>query len=73
MTEAVAGDGAFVEIQGRKIQAGVNPVFAEAAAKTIPLGRPGTPDEAAGAIYLLCLPEADYINGQCVTVNGGKN
>jgi 3-oxoacyl-[acyl-carrier protein] reductase len=37
----------------------------------IPLGRAGSPDEAAGAIFLLCLPEADYISGQVVPVTGG--
>ena len=30
------------------------------------LGRAGTPDEAAGAVYLLCLPEADYITGEVI-------
>jgi len=36
------------------------------------LGRAGTPEEAAGAIYLLCLPEADYITGEVVLVTGGQ-
>ena len=30
----------------------------------IPLGRGGTPDEAAGAVYLFCIPESNYISGQ---------
>ena len=34
--------------------------------KGIPLGRAGTTDEAAGAVYLLCLPEADYITGEVI-------
>jgi 3-oxoacyl-[acyl-carrier protein] reductase len=36
------------------------------------LGRSGTPEEAAGAIYLLCLPEADYITGEVILVSGGQ-
>ncbi|MFG2524959.1 SDR family NAD(P)-dependent oxidoreductase [Streptomyces sp. NPDC048527] len=72
MTEAVADAGAFVEIEGRKIKAGVNAQFAATAAAQIPLGRPGTPQEAAGAVYALCLPETDYVSGQCLSVNGGK-
>ena len=73
MTEAVVGHGAaFVEIEGRKIKVGVSEQFAATAAASIPLGRPGTPQEAAGAVYVLCSPDSDYISGQCVNVNGGK-
>ena len=39
--------------------------------RAIPLGRAETPEEAAGAVYLLCLPEADYITGQVLEVSGG--
>ncbi|WP_370617712.1 SDR family NAD(P)-dependent oxidoreductase [Mumia sp. Pv 4-285] len=72
MTEAVAGDDAFVEIEGRKIKVGINPDRAAMAARTIPFGRPGTPVEAAGAVYLLCTPESDYVNAQCLVVDGGQ-
>ncbi|SBW22946.1 hypothetical protein FDG2_3343 [Candidatus Protofrankia californiensis] len=37
----------------------------------IPLGRGGTPAEAAGAVYLLCTSESDYISGQTVICGGG--
>ncbi|MNP66025.1 gluconate 5-dehydrogenase [compost metagenome] len=37
----------------------------------ISLGRPGTPDEAAGAIYLMCIPESDYVSGQTLICGGG--
>ena len=37
----------------------------------IPLGRAGTPEDAAGAVYLLCTPESDYISGQTVVCGGG--
>lgn len=36
-----------------------------------PLGRPGTPEEVAAAIHFLCLPEAGYITGQVLSVDGG--
>jgi len=39
--------------------------------KGIPLGRAGTPEEAAGAVYLFCLPESSYISGEVLTVGGG--
>ncbi|WP_086823026.1 SDR family NAD(P)-dependent oxidoreductase [Streptomyces sp. NRRL B-24572] len=72
MTEATADDEAFVEIEGRRIKVGVSPQIAAAVARTNPFGRPGTPAEAAGAVYLLCTPEADYISAQVVTVDGGS-
>jgi 3-oxoacyl-[acyl-carrier protein] reductase len=37
----------------------------------VPLGRWGTPEEAAGAAYLFCSPESDYISGQVVVCGGG--
>ena len=37
----------------------------------IPLGRAGTAEEAAGAVYLFCLPESDFISGEVITVAGG--
>ena len=37
----------------------------------IPLGRGGTPEEAAGSVYLFCSPDSDYVSGQCLVVNGG--
>lgn len=36
-----------------------------------PLGRFGTPEEIASAIHFLCLPEAGYITGQIIGVDGG--
>lgn len=37
----------------------------------IPLGRLGTPEEAADGVYLFCAPESNYISGQVITVGGG--
>ncbi|HVB73437.1 MAG TPA: 3-oxoacyl-[acyl-carrier-protein] reductase [Ktedonobacteraceae bacterium] len=38
-----------------------------------PLGRFGTPEEIASAINYLCLPEAGYITGQILGVDGGMS
>jgi 3-oxoacyl-[acyl-carrier protein] reductase len=37
----------------------------------IPLKRLGTPEKMADAIVFLCSPEADYITGQTLNVDGG--
>ncbi|MGW6656541.1 SDR family NAD(P)-dependent oxidoreductase [Rhodococcus sp. NPDC055024] len=72
MTEAVAGDDSFVEIGGRKIKAGVSAAVLERVKTSNPLGRPGTPAEAAGAVYVLCTQDTDYVSGQCLTVDAGS-
>jgi len=40
-------------------------------AKRIPLGRVGQPEDVAGVIYFLCTPDAGYMTGSIVTVDGG--
>ena len=40
-------------------------------AQRTPLGPKLTPDEVAGAVYLLCLPEASMITGHTLFVDGG--
>jgi len=43
----------------------------EAYHKAIPLARYGTPEEIAGAVAYLCSPEAAYVNGHTLPVDGG--
>ncbi|EEL49561.1 Uncharacterized oxidoreductase ykuF [Bacillus cereus Rock3-44] len=48
----------------------------EAAKRTlqsVPLGRLGTPEEIAGLAFYLCSDEAAYINGTCMTMDGGQH
>jgi 3-oxoacyl-[acyl-carrier protein] reductase len=60
-----------IEIEGREIQAGVPSSVLGALKTMVPLGRAGTVEEAAGGVYLLCIPESDYISGQVLIVGGG--
>ncbi len=68
---AAATDEQTVDIDGRTIKVGVNPMILQAAQHIAPLGRIGTPEDAAGAVYLLCLPESDYITGEVLACSGG--
>jgi len=71
LTSAPADGNSTLEIEGRQIKAGVNPeMFAQLEAM-IPLGRGGTPEEAAGAIALLCYPESNYVSGELLVCSGG--
>lgn len=73
MTRMTAGEAgkSTITVKGQEIKAGVSQDILDAMEKGIPLGRAGTPEEAAGAVYLLCLPEADYITGEVIVAGGG--
>jgi 3-oxoacyl-[acyl-carrier protein] reductase len=71
LTEASAGGNASIDIEGQKIKVGVNPDLLEMMERGIPLGRSGTPEEAAGSVYLLCIPESNYVSGQTLICGGG--
>ena len=66
-----AADGGTAHIDGRHIKVGVNADLMAMMERSIPLGRGGTPEEAAGAVYLLCIPESDYVSGQTLMCSGG--
>jgi 3-oxoacyl-[acyl-carrier protein] reductase len=60
-------------INGEEIQAGIPEEMQAAVSGMVPLGRKGTPEEAAGAIALFCLPDSDYVSGQILIASGGMN
>jgi 3-oxoacyl-[acyl-carrier protein] reductase len=60
-----------MEVDGRTVQLGVPEQLREMLPLLIPLGRLGTPKEAAGGVFLLCSPWSNYIHGQVLNVTGG--
>jgi len=71
LTEVAAGGDASIDIEGRKIRVGMNAQLLEMMSNAIPLGRPGTPEEAAGSVAMLTYPESDYVSGQVIMTAGG--
>ncbi|MGV9711746.1 SDR family NAD(P)-dependent oxidoreductase [Gordonia sp. NPDC003424] len=71
LTTAAADGNSTIDIEGREIKVGVSPALLDAAKMMIPLGRPGTPDEAAGSVVMLTYPEANYVSGQIMVTGGG--
>jgi 3-oxoacyl-[acyl-carrier protein] reductase len=60
------------QIGGEQVQLGIPEQTRGMAAMLIPLGRPGTPAEAAAPVCFLCSPWANYISGQVLHINGGQ-
>src|SRR3954466_395336 len=66
------GEDTVAEIGGEKVQLGIPEQMRQMAKMVIPLQRPGTPQEAAGGIFFLCSPWANYVHGQTLNVTGGQ-
>ena len=54
------------------MQLGIPEQMRQLAPMMIPMGRPGTPEEAAGGVFLLCTPWANFITGQVLSITGGQ-
>jgi 3-oxoacyl-[acyl-carrier protein] reductase len=70
LTQAKVDENAM-EIGGEKVQLGIPEQMRQMAAMLIPLGRPATPEEAAGGVFFLCSPWSNYVHGQTLHVTGG--
>ena len=60
-----------MEKDGETIQLGIPEQMRQMASMLIPLGRPATPEEAAGGVFFLCSPWSNYVHGQTLHVTGG--
>src|SRR3954465_6919078 len=61
-----------MEIGGEKVQLGIPEQMRTMAPLMIPLGRPGTPEEAAGGVFFLCSPWSNFVHGQVLNITGGQ-
>jgi 3-oxoacyl-[acyl-carrier protein] reductase len=70
MTQPLKPEGK-INVRGRDIPIGVQPAMLDSIAAACPLGRIGTPDEAAGAVLFFCSPLSDYVTGEVLICSGG--
>lgn len=73
LTQSYAGEPPTIEVGERSFRVGLTDEQVAGVERTTPLGRSGTPDDGAGAIYLLCLPESDFVTGEVLTCSGGAH
>jgi len=71
LTQRFEGVPPTIEIKKGHYKVGLDAKMLDAITPTIPLGRAGTAEEAAGAVYLFCIPESDYVSGQVLVCDGG--
>ncbi len=71
LTQELSQGEARIRVGEREHKVGLDPAYLARMRELIPLGRAGTPEEAAGAVYLFCIPESDYVSGQILVAGGG--
>ncbi len=60
-----------ISIGEKQIHVGMQAQVREQVTKQIPLGRLGTADDAANAVFFFCSPLSDYVTGEVLVCGGG--
>ena len=60
-----------IDVQGQKVPVGAQQKTLDWAKAACPLGRLGTPQEAANAVLFFCSPLSDYVTGETLLCGGG--
>jgi len=71
LVQPLTDAGAKMEMHGHQIRLGVQPGLLDSVKTACPLGRLGTPEEAAGAVLFFCSPLSDYVTGEVLICGGG--
>ena len=71
LTHPLTPDAQAVEIKGHSIVLGAQQKILDAVKSACPLGRTGTPEEAAGPVLFFCSPLSDYVTGEVLICSGG--
>ena len=71
LTQRLDNGSKTIDIKGHHHKVGFDPGLADLTTTRTALGRGGTLEEAAGAAYLFCIPESDFITGEILACSGG--
>jgi 3-oxoacyl-[acyl-carrier protein] reductase len=71
LIQPVGAEGAAIDVKGHHIPVGVQARFLDGLKAVCPLGRLGTPEEAANAVLFFCSPLSDYVTGEVLLCSGG--
>ncbi len=71
LVQSLQSDGEKLAMKGQLIKLGVQQSMLDSIKNACPLGRIGTPEEAAGAVLFFCSPLSDYVTGEVLICGGG--
>jgi 3-oxoacyl-[acyl-carrier protein] reductase len=71
LVQPLTGNDASIQMKGQQIKIGVQQSMLDSVRNACPLGRLGTPDEAANAVLFFCSPLSDYVTGEVLICGGG--
>jgi 3-oxoacyl-[acyl-carrier protein] reductase len=71
LTRPMEDAATSIAIGERQLHVGMQEQVREQAARTIPLGRIGGPEDAANAVFFFCSPLSDYVTGEVLVCGGG--
>lgn len=71
LVQPIAAGQSEIEMKGHKIQIGVQQSMLDSIKQRCPLGRLGTPEDAANAVLFFCSPLSDYVTGEVLICGGG--
>ena len=72
LTQAREKGESMESATGDEVALGIPEQMRQMAAMIIPLGRPASPEEAAGPVLFLASDFANYVHGQILNVTGGQ-
>jgi 3-oxoacyl-[acyl-carrier protein] reductase len=73
LVQPLNGDNPNLRMHGHEIRLGVQQATLESMKSSCPLGRLGTPEEAAGAVLFFCSPLSDFVTGEVLICGGGMH
>jgi len=71
LTRPMEDAATSIAIGERQLRVGMQEQVREQAARMIPLGRIGGPEDAANAVFFFCSPLSDYVTGEVLVCGGG--
>jgi 3-oxoacyl-[acyl-carrier protein] reductase len=71
LTQPYDGEPPRIPVKDRRLRVGLSRTQIDEVRRQSPLGRSGTVTDAAGAIFLFCIPESDFVSGEVLVCAGG--
>ncbi len=72
LTDALGKEGSEIEVKGSTVKLGIQSALIGIMREQNPLGRLGTPEDAAGPVLFFCSPLSDYVSGEVLVCSGGS-